>query len=84
MLLCVCVCIFKYICIYAYIRIHFADKHLQIMKEAMANMCNNNDVARFLDDMLSNAFDRSIGLKLSAKHNANCRSWPKWYDRELT
>ena len=44
----------------------FADKHFQIVKEAMTNMCNNNDVARFLDDMLSNVFDRSIGLKSSA------------------
>ena len=75
---------YAFICIYAYIHLDFADKHLQIVKEAMANMRNNNDVAKFLDAMLSNTFDRSISLKSSAKHNANCRSRPKWYDRALT
>ena len=44
-----------------------ADKHRQMVKEAMANMCDTNDVARFLDDMLSNTFDRAIGSKSSAK-----------------
>ena len=61
-----------------------ADKHRQMVKEAMANMLDTNDVARFLDNMLSNTFDRAIGSKSSAKHNAKCRSRPKWYDRELT
>ena len=61
-----------------------ADKHRQMVKEAMANMCDTNDVARFLGDMLSNTFDQAIGSKSSAKHNAKCRSRPKWYDRELT
>ena len=61
-----------------------ADNRRQIVKEAMANMCDTNDVARFLDDMLSNMFDRTIGSKSSAKHNAKCRSRPKWHDRELT
>ena len=44
-----------------------ADKHRQMVKEAMANMCDTNDVARFLDDMLSNTFDLAIGSKSSAK-----------------
>ena len=44
-----------------------ADNRRQMVKEAMANMCDINDVVRFLDDMLSNKFDRAIGSKSSAK-----------------
>ena len=54
-----------------------ADKQRQMVKEAMANTCATNDVARFLDDMLSNTFDRAIGSKSSTKHNAKYRSRPK-------
>ena len=65
----ICFYAYAFICIYVFMHIYvsiFADKHFQIVKEAMTNMCNNNDIARFLDDMLSDVFDRSIGLKSSA------------------